>query len=148
MEYKGACHCSQVKFETDLAPMLVFQCNCSSCRRFTGTMGVRAMYSSDEVEWTGAVSEYVYQGGSGGNIYTQSCPNCHTATYATLDFMEGITVIPIGMFDDPHPIIPKLEIWTDSKLSWLKDDGCIKNRVPDTGIKERLMQLLESLENR
>ena len=111
-------------------------------------MGVRGMYSSDEVEWTGAVSEYVYQGGSGGKIYTQSCPNCHTCAYATLDFMEGITVIPVGMFDDPHPIIPKLEIWTDSKLSWLKDDGCIENSVPDSGVQERLMQLLETLENR
>ena len=62
--------------------------------------------------------------------------------------MEGVCVIPIGMFDDPHPLVPKLEIWTDSKLGWLKDDGCIENSVPDSGVKERLMELLESLENR
>jgi len=148
MKHTGACHCGQVKFETDLDPMMVFQCNCASCRRFTGVMGVRAFYSVDEVEWSGAFSEYVYQGGSGGNIYTQNCPNCHTGAYATLDFAEGICVIPIGMFDDPHQISPKVEIWTDSKLSWLRDDGCITTKVPDSGVKERLMGLLESLENR
>ena len=148
MAHAGACHCKRVTFETELAPMLVFQCNCNSCRRFTGSMGVRAMYASDEVEWTGEVSEYAYQGGSGGNIYTQNCPNCHTCTYATLDLMDGITVIPIGMFDESHTLIPKLEIWSCAKLGWLKDDGCIENRVPDMGVQERLLQLLEALENR
>ena len=148
MAHAGACHCKRVTFNTELAPMLVFQCNCNSCRRFTGSMGVRAMYASDEVEWTGEVSEYVYEGGSGGNIYTQSCPICHTNTYTTLDFMEGITVIPIGMFDESKTLLPKLEIWTESKLSWLKDDGCIENRVPDMGVQERLLQLLEALEDR
>ena len=51
MKNTGACHCGQVKFETDLDPMLVYSCNCTSCRRLTGVMGVRAFYSLDEVEW-------------------------------------------------------------------------------------------------
>lgn len=148
MSYTGQCHCGNVKFETKLKPMLVVQCNCSSCRRLTGSVGVRAMYSSDEVTWTGAISEYVYQGGSGGNLYTQHCPNCHTNVYATLDYMEGITSIPVGMFDEPQDIKPWLEIWTDAKLNWVKDDGCITNSVPDMGVQERLVEVLESLENR
>jgi len=111
-------------------------------------VGVRAMYSSDEVTWTGAISEYVYQGGSGGNLYTQHCPNCHTNVYTTLDYMEGMTSIPVGMFDDPQEIKPWLEIWTDAKLNWVKDDGCITNSVPDMGVQERLVEVLESLENR
>ncbi|MEE2745536.1 MAG: GFA family protein, partial [Pseudomonadota bacterium] len=141
MKYDGHCHCSQVKFETDLLPMIVLQCNCTSCRSLTGMMGVRAIYAQDEVNWTGAVSEYVYQGGSGGNIYTQHCPNCHTNAYATLEAMEGVYSIPIGMFSDPTIMKPKLEIWTDSKLDWVKDDGCISNSVPDSGVQERLMSL-------
>jgi len=148
MSYTGQCHCGNVKFETNLKPMLVVQCNCGSCRRLTGSVGVRAMYSSDEVTWTGAISEYVYQGGSGGNLYTQHCPNCHTNVYTTLDYMEGMTSIPVGMFDDPQDIKPWLEIWTDAKLNWVKDDGCITNSVPDMGAQERLVEVLESLENR
>ncbi|MDB3944795.1 GFA family protein [Gammaproteobacteria bacterium] len=148
MSYTGQCHCGNVKFETDLKPMLVFQCNCNSCRRLTGSVGVRALYSSDEVTWTGAISEYVYQGGSGGNLYTQHCPNCHTNAYTTFDFMEGMTSIPIGMFEEPQDIKPWLEIWTDAKLNWVKDDGCITNSVPDSGVQERLVEVLESLENR
>ena len=148
MKYEGSCHCGQVKFQTDLRPMLIHQCNCTSCRKFTGSVRVACNYLSDEVEWSGAVSEYVFQGGSGGNIYTQCCPNCHSFAYATFDYLEGVTSIPLGMFNDPHGLMPSLEIWTDSKLSWLQDDGCIKNSVPDSGTKERLIELLESLENR
>ena len=148
MSYTGQCHCGNVKFETELKPMLVLQCNCNSCRRLTGIMGVRAMYSSDEVTWSGAINEYVYQGGSGGNLYTQHCPNCHTNVYATLDAMEGMTSIPIGMFDETQDLKPWLEIWTNAKLDWVKDDGCITNSVPDSGVQERLIEVLESLENR
>ena len=148
MSYTGQCHCGNVKFVTNLKPMLVVQCNCGSCRRLTGSVGVRAMYSSDEVTWTGAISEYVYQGGSGGNLYTQHCPNCHTNVYTTLDYMEGMTSIPVGMFDEPQDIKPWLEIWTDAKLNWVKNDGCITNSVPDMGVQERLVEVLESLENR
>jgi hypothetical protein len=62
--------------------------------------------------------------------------------------MEGMTSIPIGMFDDPEEIKPWLEIWTDSKLDWVKDNGCLTNSVPDSGVQERLVEVLESLENR
>ena len=148
MSYTGQCHCGNVKFETNLKPMLVVQCNCGSCRRLTGSVGVRAMYSSDEVTWTGAISEYVYQGGSGGNFYIQNCPNCYCNVYATLDYMEGMTSIPLGMFNDPHGIEPKVEIWVDKKLQWLEDNGCITTRVADSGVQERLIELLEGLDDR
>jgi hypothetical protein len=62
--------------------------------------------------------------------------------------MEGMTSIPVGMFDEPQDIKPWLEIWTDAKLNWVKDDGCITNSVPDMGVQERLVEVLESLENR
>ena len=68
--------------------------------------------------------------------------------YATLDYMEGMTSIPIGMFDNPDEIKPWLEIWTDSKLDWVKDNGCLTNSVPDSGVQERLVEVLESLDNR
>ena len=148
MKYEGSCHCGQVTFKTDLKPMLILQCNCTSCRRFTGSVRIACNYSSEEVEWSGAVSEYVYQGGSGGNIYTHHCPNCHSYAYATLDYLEGVTSIPLGMFNDPQGMAPTIEIWTDTKLAWLRDDGCINNSIPDSGIKERISELLESLENR
>ena len=148
MKHKGECHCGKVTFQTDLDPMLVMTCNCTSCRKFVGSIAVRCIYASDEVEWAGDVVEYAYVGGSGGKLYTQHCSTCHVNVYITLDYMEGITSVPLGMFDDPTLFKPKLEIFTQSKLDWVKDDGCIVNSVPDMGVQERLVALLESLDNR
>ena len=62
--------------------------------------------------------------------------------------MEGMTSVPIGIFEDASEFSPKLEIWTSTKLDWLKDDGCIQNHVEDSGVKERLVALLKKLEDR
>ena len=148
MKYKGQCHCGDVKCETDLEPMLSYNCNCNSCRRISGSIGMRGLYALEEITFTGKTSEYVYKGGSGGNIYYHSCPKCNTGVYATFDYMEGVMGVPMGVFDHASEFSPKLEIWTSTKLNWLKDDGSIENRVEDSGVKERLIGLLESLENR
>lgn len=52
MKHSGGCHCGQVKFETDLNPMLSMQCNCSSCRRLTGSVNMGMYYQEDEVNFS------------------------------------------------------------------------------------------------
>ena len=149
MKHSGQCHCGDVKITTDLEPMLVYTCGCNSCRRKGGSVGARVMYAQDEISIEGAnLKEYIYKGGSGGNIYAQHCDKCFTFTHATFDYMEGMIALPIGVFDKAKEFKPKLEIWTSEKLDWLKDDGCIVNKVEDSGVKERLVELLEKVENR
>ena len=43
--------------------------------------------------------------------------------------------------------IPKSEIFTNYKLPWLQNDGCIEESF-EAAVSERLMLLLEELENR
>ncbi len=148
MKYRGQCHCGDVKCETDLSPMLVLQCNCNSCRKKTGSMSVVCLYAIEEIKFTGKTSQYTYKGGSGGNIFAEHCEVCHTRVYNTFDYMEGMASVPIGIFEYASEFSPKLEIWTSAKLDWLKDDGCIQNHVEDSGVKERLVALLEKLEDR
>ena len=54
----------------------------------------------------------------------------------------------IGAFDDPHAFKPKGEIYTNYKLNWLKDDGCIQESFEEAAVEERLMALLTGLEDR
>jgi len=133
---------------TDLDPMLVAQCNCNNCRRISGALRVSTMYASDEIEFTGETDVYTYLGGSGMNIHAHFCKTCNVNMYNLIEVMDGITGVPLGVFDNPHKFQPKLEIWTSVKLDWMQDNGCILERVEDSGVPERLMGLLESLENR
>jgi len=148
MKHEGQCHCGKITIESELDPMLTYTCGCNSCRRKGGSVGARVMYAQDEVKIKGSTKEYIYEGGSGGKIYSQHCENCFTLTHATFDYMEGMVALPIGMFDKAKDFKPRLEIWTSEKLDWLKDDGCIVNKVEDSGVKERLVELLEKIENR
>ena len=148
MKHSGSCHCKAVTFETDLDPMLVYQCNCNNCRRLTGGLRVACMYATDEIEFSGETDVYTYSGGSGKNIHSHFCKICNANVYYLLEAMDGIISVPLGEFDNAHKFIPKLEIWTSTKLEWIKDSGCIIERVEDSGVLERLMNLLEKLENR
>ena len=114
MKYEGSCHCGELKMETDLEPMLVYMCNCNSCRK-KYSLGLRLMYASDEVKFIGETTEYSYKGGSGGNIYAQHCKKCLMFSHATFDYMEGMSGVHIGMYsdDDAKKFTPKLEIFTD-----------------------------------
>ena len=148
MKHSGSCHCKEVTFETDLDPMLVAQCNCENCRRMTGGLRVTCLYAADEIEFSGETNVYTYSGGSGMDIHAHFCKTCNGNVYNLPEVMDGMTSVPLGGFDDPHKFQPKLEIWTSTKLEWVKDSGCIIDRVEDSGVPERLMKLLESLENR
>lgn len=59
-----------------------------------------------------------------------------------------MVLVPIGCFDKVKSFEPRLEIWTDEKLSWISDNGCFVERVKDSGVQERLMELLEVIGNR
>ena len=54
----------------------------------------------------------------------------------------------LGAFDDTHAFKPKGEIYTNYKLNWLKDDGCIQESFEEAAVEERLMALLTGLEDR
>ena len=50
----GSCHCGAVRFEVDVAPSEITECNCSICRR---TGALVAYYSPKQVRFTPASPE-------------------------------------------------------------------------------------------
>ena len=99
MKHSGGCHCGQVKFETDLNPMLSMQCNCSSCRRLTGSVNMGMYYQEDEVQFSGDQVYYEYEGGSGGSMKMVFCPKCYVRVSARPEILEGVVGMPLGTFD-------------------------------------------------
>ena len=55
---------------------------------------------------------------------------------------------PIGIFEKSELFKPKSEIFTNYKLPWLQNDGCIVESFEEAAVGERLMLLLEELEKR
>ena len=145
-KHSGGCHCGAVEMKADSDPMLVIQCNCGRCRKLMGAMNVGASFMEDNVEIIGQTTSYEFTGGSGMNVQTYFCATCGCRVYTKGDAFPGMTGVYLGVFDDPHVFEPAGEIFTKYKLKWLKDDGCIKESFEEAAVEERLMALLENLE--
>ena len=147
-KHTGGCHCGKVSIKSDLEPMLVGKCNCGRCRKLTGAVAVAAMFGEDEVEIQGETSVYEYTGGSGMAVKSNFCSTCGCRIFGKADSFPGMIVIPIGVLDKSLELKPKSETFNNYKLPWLKDDGCIQEKFEESAVEERLMMLLETLENR
>ena len=129
--------------------MLSMQYDCSSCRNLTGSVNMGIYYQEDEVSFEGKQVFYEYDGTSGGNIKMGFCPTCHTRVSARPEILEGIVGMPLGTFKNSKDIEGiKLEIWISEKLKFFSDNGCFEMSVGNSGAMERLVTLIESVENR
>jgi hypothetical protein len=41
-----------------------------------------------------------------------------------------------------------MEIFTDKKLKWLSNNGCIKNSFEEVATEERIMAMMENMDQR
>ena len=150
MKYTGSCLLGQYSFETELDPMLFIQCNCTKCRKLSGSYQIGCLYSVEEIQEKGYTSSYAFEGGSGFINTVHFCIHRHARckTHSAAEIMEGTVGIPLGIFDTAKNLSPKAEIWTSEKLPFLKTDDCVSESFEDSGIAERLTALPENLYNR
>ena len=69
-------------------------------------------------------------------------PICATKTHFYADALDGLVGIVLGTIDDNHKYPPNSEIFTNYKLNWLKDNGCITESFEEAAVYERLEKVL------
>ena len=150
MKHTGSCLCGQYNFETELDPMHFIQCNCTKCRKLSGSYQIGCLYSVEEIQEKGDTSSNAFEGGSGFINTAHFCIHCHARckTHPEAEIIEGMVGMPLGIFDTTKNLSPKAEIWTSEKLPFLKTDDCVSESFEDSGITERLTALPENLDNR
>ena len=87
-------------------------------------------------------------GGSGMPMHLHFCSNCASRTHGFVDAIEGFILLPIGVFDDSRQFKPKMEIFRNHGLDWLTNDGSIQESFGEAAVMERLMALMENLDQR
>ena len=148
IKHQGGCHCGKVRFTTDYDPLLVIQCNCNRCRRLMGTLNVFAVFGKEEIEFAGKTTKYTYKGGSGMDAHVYSCPVCCTRVYGEAEAFDGMRSVVLGAFDDSLALEPKSEIFTNYKMKWIQDNGCVQESFEEAAIVERLSSLMQKLDQR
>ena len=148
IKHQGGCHCGQVRFSTEYDPLLVFQCNCMRCRRMTGMATVAVVYGDQEAEISGTTKEYTTPGGSGMPVHYHFCPDCGSRVYFAAEVLDGFIGFSLGTFDDSLAFEPESEIFTNYKMKWIRDDGCIKESFEEAAVLERIQALMKNLDQR
>ena len=88
-------------------------------------MGV--FYADTEVDFEGETNVYEFAGGSGFMNSAYFCSACNVSVYnkPAPEVMEGMVSIPLGCFNNINELAPKVEIWSEEKLTFLSKSECI-----------------------
>ena len=77
-----------------------------------------------------------------------SCPTCSTRVYGEPEAFNGVIGIVLGAFDNSLEFEPKGEIFTNYKMKWLRDSGCIQESFEEAAVMERMQAMMENLDQR
>ena len=143
-EHKGGCHCGKVKF-TAKDPIISVACNCKRCRKLSGSLTLGVIFSEENFLVDGQFSSYEYTGGSGNKVKSNFCSVCGSKLFSKAEMFEGLVNVKLGALDDSQDFPPQIEVFTNYKLNWLKDDGCIKESFEEAAVAERLTSILNNL---
>jgi|TARA_B100000959_G_scaffold284154_1_gene354995 hypothetical protein len=128
--------------------MMQFQCHCTVCQKVFGTSLNAIALPEDELSHEGELDVFSISGGSGKKLHYYFCPQCSIIVYNKPDVLDGMIYLPAGLLADQIEFSPTVELWTKSKAKWLPQAGSIKASFEDNGTVERLVELLENLDQR
>ena len=149
IKHTGGCYCKNITYSIEYDPMLVFTCHCVACKRASGeSMSTAATFYESEVQFSGDMKIFKYQGGSGKPIYKYFCDNCGVRLMTKVDPIEGFVYLPVGTFDDWNAFRPKVELWNEFKSNWLGEFDCVSTIFEDNGTLDRIQMCLENLDQR
>jgi hypothetical protein len=120
--HDGGCLCGAVRYRVSGEPMLVGFCNCTLCKRRTGSaFGFSAYFDKRTVEMkSGVLKTYEYRSDESGRwARTEFCLTCGTTVTWTGELFPEARGIAGGTFDDPNWIKPTVSGWARSALHWV-----------------------------
>lgn len=116
---RGSCLCKSVKFEINDKILVMANCHCSECRKFTGSaFGTLAFCKKNDFKFiTGDefIANYILS-----EKFTRTfCKKCGSPLpVKNHDKFNGLIGIPAGLLDDNPNIKPTKHLFTIDKAPW------------------------------
>ena len=125
-DFHGACHCGSLRYSVIGEPLSVVNCHCGMCRSLNG----------------GAFSSYVVirqpdlvidEKGSLRNYQVtesaehQFCGICGTPIFNTNSKHPNLAMLYLGAVQPGTGLVPKINVWCESKLPWVDAIESIKS---------------------
>lgn len=117
----GSCLCGDVAYEISGAPMVMYQCHCSRCRRSRGSAhGANLFYELDQFRWLRGEEHVVdYKLPEAKRFGVAFCRRCGAATPRVVA-ERGAVIVPAGALDTDPGVKPMAHIFVGSKAGWFE----------------------------
>ena len=117
----GSCLCGDVTYEISGAPVAMYQCHCSRCRKSRGSAhGANLFYKLDHFRWKQGESQVVdYRLPEAKRFGAAFCHRCGAAT-PRVSLERGIVVVPAGALDTDPGMKPIAHLFVASKAPWFE----------------------------
>ena len=146
--FKGHCLCKSVSFKFQYDPMMHFKCHCSTCQIVFGNSLNALAMPEEELNLEGKLRRYSIIGGSGNQLHYNFCSKCGVLIYNKPDLLEGMIYIPAGLMKEQIEFSPTVELWSSNRPNGIEKTPTTIADFEDNGTVERLVDLLENLEQR
>ena len=120
--FEGGCACGEVRYRLASVPMFVNCCHCTECRRQTGSaFVVNGVIETSRIDVVSGQPEAVaVPTGSGRPHDIYRCPTCRIALWSDYGRRPALRFVRIATLDNPAALPPNAQIFTRSKLPWVK----------------------------
>lgn len=122
----GHCLCGQVHFHISAEPVIARLCWCRDCQRIAANGTANAIFPTDSIDITGTTAEFSMVADSGNTITRRFCPTCGSQLFADSTGRPGMTVVRLGVLDEPSSVTPTANIWVSSAPAWACLDGTLE----------------------
>jgi hypothetical protein len=123
MKIDGGCHCGAIRYEAEIDPAKVMICHCSDCQTLSGS-AFRTVVPAPREAFRllgGSPKIYLKTAESGNRRQQAFCGDCGTPIYSAAERDTPVYSLRVGAIRQRAELMPKLEAWTRSALSWLPD---------------------------
>lgn len=116
----GGCQCGKVRYEIRAAPLMVYNCHCTTCQRISaGAFNISVAILHAGFEMTGAgPARYEWVSEAGAKRYGRFCGDCGTRIVHGHVPERPVLSLRGGTLDDPGWLTPVADIWTRSAHAW------------------------------
>ncbi len=95
------------------------QCHCGQCRKLSGTgHASQAFFREKDISIDGQPASFAFAADSGNQKIYHFCNTCGSRLHGTNSGRPGITIVPVGCFDDSRWFTPNAVAYTSCREAW------------------------------
>ena len=118
-EHRASCQCGAVQVSAGADPFLVAACNCTACRKKTGSaFGSGVFFQKQDVRVSGDTWTWKRTSDAGNELTSHFCPSCGTTVFWFNAAAPERMSVSLGCFDTQAPTPDKV-LWGRNKADWL-----------------------------